>query len=928
MKKKILLPIIFLTLGALVGCGGNKDPESTPTSSEDPVTSETESVETPSESEDPVTSETESEAPSHTYTWEISNEAALTAEWHVGDADRQIEITSDPAVNLTTLLTREEAYLTSSDTAVVGVQGSYLKALSAGTATITLEFDNQTDSVEIEVLPLVENITTIAEAFELSTGPDNVDQPDVTLKAVVTHILGTSAMVADGTGFMYVYDSGFAAGVKVGDYVKVTGEINQYQQYTPQLKSVGTKFEILTETAPVIDLTPTTLTAAQWDAYYTGESYTEYVEGYATVFKDGSYINFYYHETLDGAKAALPGSVRGYADGANFCADACVSGVYKFKGYLYGTSCEVNATTGDVTLYRQNLYAAEYEEVKAPSVSIPEPKTITVATLAEALENPAEELKQKFHIDGVTVSKLGQKETDTTAGIYGNIHVTDGTTTILSYGATATASALTWGEAAGAYSFDNPKDFDSNELTKGIAVGDTLNIDFVITSYKGTKQLNTIITAVNAEPDTPVGGEPAAIAVTTLAEAIDNPAAEKSVKFTMSGVTVSKLGQKDTDTTAGIYGNIHVTDGTTTILSYGATATASALAWDDATSTYVYTNPKDFESNDLTKGIVVGDKLDITFIVTSYKGAKQLNTIITAVHTEGGDVGGDVGGGDEGGDTPVEPTTTPEPAAVTVTTIAEAVNNAAAELTQKFTIEGVKVTAWGKGTDGTAYGNFYITDGTTSIYVYGATATASALVWSETNASYTYTNAKDFLTNDLTKTIVIDSEVDLTFVVTSYKETKQLNAIVTAVDNSNVKEDVPVEGQTKVSVSLADYAKANGWTNQTKYTSLNVDDVITATVTGGQNSGKYYDSGTNWRLYQTESATLTISASGEYEIVSVKISYVSDKTGCLTYNSANVATGTLIEVGASSITYGVGNTGTATNGQARITAIEVIYAAK
>ena len=48
-------------------------------------------------------------------------------------------------------------------------------------------------------------------------------------------------------------------------------------------------------------------------------------------------------------------------------------------------------------------------------------------------------------------------------------------------------------------------------------------------------------------------------------------------------------------------------------------------------------------------------------------------------------------------------------------------------------------------------------------------------------------------------------------------------------------------------------------------------------------------------------------------------------TGCLTLNNVNVASDELIEVNAESITFGVGNTGTATNGQARITNIEIVY---
>ena len=126
-----------------------------------------------------------------------------------------------------------------------------------------------------------------------------------------------------------------------------------------------------------------------------------------------------------------------------------------------------------------------------------------------------------------------------------------------------------------------------------------------------------------------------------------------------------------------------------------------------------------------------------------------------------------------------------------------------------------------------------------------------------------------------------------------------------------------------VTVKISDYATANSWTNQTQYNTINIDNNVTATATGGGNTGKYYDSGTNWRMYQTENAQITISAKGV--ITSVKITYTIEKTGVLTLNGTNVASGTTVEVNAESITFGVGNTGSETNGQVRITEIEVVY---
>lgn len=130
---------------------------------------------------------------------------------------------------------------------------------------------------------------------------------------------------------------------------------------------------------------------------------------------------------------------------------------------------------------------------------------------------------------------------------------------------------------------------------------------------------------------------------------------------------------------------------------------------------------------------------------------------------------------------------------------------------------------------------------------------------------------------------------------------------------------------TEAEVSISDYASAHSWVNGTKYTSVSVDSNITATVAGGSNSGKYYTSGNEWRLYQTESASLTISAKTGLTIDEVTITYNSSNSGVLKNGSSNVSSGTKVSVGGESITLNVGNTGSATNGQVKITAINVVY---
>ena len=135
------------------------------------------------------------------------------------------------------------------------------------------------------------------------------------------------------------------------------------------------------------------------------------------------------------------------------------------------------------------------------------------------------------------------------------------------------------------------------------------------------------------------------------------------------------------------------------------------------------------------------------------------------------------------------------------------------------------------------------------------------------------------------------------------------------------------EEKTTVNVSIKEYATTNNWSDATQYTTIKMDDNITVTADGGGNTGKYYNSGSDWRIYQTENATVTVQAKEGIVIVSVKITYTVNNTGVLTHNNNNnnITSGDVVTVNANSVVFSVGNTGTSTKGQVRITAIEVVY---
>ncbi|MBR3685338.1 MAG: hypothetical protein IKL86_03605, partial [Clostridia bacterium] len=132
-------------------------------------------------------------------------------------------------------------------------------------------------------------------------------------------------------------------------------------------------------------------------------------------------------------------------------------------------------------------------------------------------------------------------------------------------------------------------------------------------------------------------------------------------------------------------------------------------------------------------------------------------------------------------------------------------------------------------------------------------------------------------------------------------------------------------GPVTITTVIEDYATANHWADATMYDTVMMDDIITVTAAGSGDIAKYYLNGFEWRMYQAGNNEFTVVAVDGYEIISVKVIYRIKNSGVMTYNGANVATETLVEVNATSATFGVGNTGDKTNGQVKITAIEVIY---
>ena len=130
---------------------------------------------------------------------------------------------------------------------------------------------------------------------------------------------------------------------------------------------------------------------------------------------------------------------------------------------------------------------------------------------------------------------------------------------------------------------------------------------------------------------------------------------------------------------------------------------------------------------------------------------------------------------------------------------------------------------------------------------------------------------------------------------------------------------------TTVTKTVADLATELSFTNSEVCTPFALDEVIAvSTEAADANTGKYYSNGEQIRLYQTGAAKLILTAADGYKISSVTLEYASQNTGIL----VEAASGEAVAFeNVQSATFTVGNSGSATNGQARITSFSVTYAA-
>jgi hypothetical protein len=328
-----------------------------------------------------------------------------------------------------------------------------------------------------------------------------------------------------------------------------------------------------------------------------------------------------------------------------------------------------------------------------------------VLSLADVLSDDKNNGENTFI---TTVKVSGYKSGATAFDSYGNIVVTDaaGANETIVYGATASSKALVFDATTETWAFKNAKDFLTNEYTKDIKIGDTLEVVAIRADYNSTKEISIVVIAVNGVNVINEGTQAAPL-TTDEVQARDYQKNSMYLYY-VQGVVTAWSGSA---TDGGKYGNFYIkSEGATgdALAVYGATAKAEgAFTYTATTGVTKFNNPQDFLTNEGTKDIKIGDTVTMYALKTAYGTTKEISGVIIPAIV------------------PVDPVIEEE-------TIDNLLTKTASD-SKVFTVSGVldAITDTTKGVG-------YLTNPTTgkSIMIYGFSSTKTDLILTDTQLGY------------------------------------------------------------------------------------------------------------------------------------------------------------------------------------------------
>lgn len=484
-------------------------------------------------SQDPGTS---SEAPVN-YKVTISNKEELQAEWFVGDQSRKVNLEVEPKANITQLVSEGKITITSSDPAKLAIEGQMASSVAAGEVTITVKCGESEDTVKVTLQAKqtvkekygVNHEGTEADPFTNEEAckvakHEKYNNEDFYVKGKVASFYHLPGSRTDGAVSFFL-EPATAGGEQFEVYkcYRSTGSGAEsyltdddiwaggtalahgtFTNYGGQAETTSAKLVSCEGNKPQPRQTLTKTfaeTLAAGNALTDGDATWDYYkfQGYVTV-KSGTD----YFLTATKGEALVPGK----SDAAHGERDIKGTNAIELYGaakvealaakLLEGAKVEVTMIVKNYHGTIQNGLDLKDEDVTVLEAgtrwAVPEPAVVN-KTVTEfiALENN----KKNAYTVKATIKAFKSGDTKDE---YGNMTITDGTSDVAIYGASATATALAW-DGAGEYAFINPKDFLTNETTSALKVGDEITMkliraDFIKDGVTKAIQGSGIITAV------------------------------------------------------------------------------------------------------------------------------------------------------------------------------------------------------------------------------------------------------------------------------------------------------------------------------------------------------------------------------------------------------------------------------------------------
>lgn len=513
----------------------------------------------------------------------INNKAEIISDFHLGDDDRTLKISTDPVTNIPTALAEGKLKITTSAPDIVAVSGLKLSAKKVGKATITVSYQTKTDTAEIEVLPEREgevvkfkDLIAEAAATEAASNKGKYTKLYQAKAVVVATDEKNNTVVYDGESFAYLNFSEFDRSYKVGDTVLVKGKT--LENYFGCMQFVDAKVTKL-EAGDTIAMP----SAEQWDKAKIEEFKKLALLNNNKIQDPAKSTNVAYvsidaifeGESSDGytLNCVTP---EGEVFNVKKSKDKAITNLNKV---LIGSKIKITgALLGYNSKYKYYNFVLESHKVLEEPVT---PTSIEISTTKTEIKvREAIEVAHKFGPDGSN-AKL-------------TINATKGKDLVKING--NEVYALGEGEVE-----------IQGSITYKVMEGDK-EVSKTLTS-------NTIKLKIAGEMDDLVKKAESK----TIDEFLNiAPTNEKLFKVTGVVTEASKSDQ---------YGNITITDKTTrkTVTAYGTAATPDCWTYTKDGKIESFTNPKSFNSRILGKNFNFGDEVEFIIFIDEYKGKPSYN---------------------------------------------------------------------------------------------------------------------------------------------------------------------------------------------------------------------------------------------------------------------------------------------------------------